>query len=51
MTPLQVDKKPNLKMEKGPEQTLFQEGDTEGPETYERMLSITSHRRCKLKPQ
>ena len=29
-------------MGKGPEQTLLQ-GHTEGPETYEKMLSITSH--------
>ena len=28
---------------RGPEQTLLQEGQTEGPETYERMLIITSH--------
>ena len=33
------------KMGKGPEQTLLQGGHTEGPETYERMLSITSHQR------
>ena len=32
-------------MSKGPEQTLLQGGHTEGPETYERMLSITSHQR------
>ena len=32
-------------MGKGPEQTLLQEGHTEGPETYEKMLSITSHQR------
>ena len=32
-------------MGKGPEQTLLQGGHTEGPETYERMLSITSHQR------
>ena len=32
-------------MGKGPEQTLLQRGHTEGPETYERMLSITSHQR------
>ena len=31
-------------MGKGPEQTLLQ-GHTEGPETYERMLSITSHQK------
>ena len=34
-----------IKMAKGPEQTLLQERHTEGPETYERMLSITSHQR------
>ena len=32
-------------MNKDPEQTLLQEGHTEGPETYERMLSIASHQR------
>ena len=32
-------------MGKGPEQTLFQSGHTEGPETYENMLSIASHER------
>ena len=32
-------------MGKGHEQTLLQGGHTEGPETYERMLSITSHPR------
>ena len=32
-------------MGKGPEQTLLQGRHTEGPETYERMLSITSHQR------
>ena len=32
-------------MSKGPEQTLLQGGHTEGSETYEKMLSITSHRR------
>ena len=32
-------------MDKGPEQTLPQGGHTEGPETCERMLSITSHQR------
>ena len=30
-------------MVKGLEQTLFQGGHTEGPETYEKMLSITSY--------
>ena len=32
-------------MGKGPEQILFQEGHTESPETYEKMLNITSHQR------
>ena len=32
-------------MGKGLEQTLLQGGLTEGPETYEKMLSITSHQR------
>ena len=45
MTPLQEDKQSNLKMGKGPEQTLLQGGHTEGPETHEKMLSITSHQR------
>ena len=45
MTPLQEDKQSNLKMGKGPEQTLLQGQHTEGPETYERILSITSHQR------
>ena len=30
---------------KGPKQTLLQGGYTECPETYEKMLSITSHQR------
>ena len=34
-----------LRSGKGPEQTLLQGGHTEGPETYERILSITSHQR------
>ena len=34
---------PIKKMGKGLEQTLLQGGHTEGPETYEKMLSITSH--------
>ena len=34
-----------LKMGKGLEQTLLQGRHTEGPETYEKMLSITSHQR------
>ena len=38
-------------MGKGLEQTLLQGGHTEGPETYEKMLNIASHQRCKLKPQ
>ena len=32
-------------MGKGPEQAVPQGGHTEGPETYERMLSITRHQR------
>ena len=32
-------------MGKGLEQTLLQGGHTEGPETYEKMLSIASHQR------
>ena len=32
-------------MGKGPKQTPLQGGYTEGPETYERMLDITSHQR------
>ena len=45
MTPLQEDKQPNEKMGKGLEQTLLQGRHTEGPETYEKMLSITTHQR------
>ena len=45
MTQHQEDKKPNLKIDKGPKQTLLQEGHTEGPKMYERMLSITTHQR------
>ena len=45
MTPLHEDKQPNSKMGKGLEQTLLQGRHTEGPETYEKMLSITSHQR------
>ena len=36
-------------MGKGPEQTFLQGGHTEGPETYERMLSITSHQELQIK--
>ena len=36
-------------MGKEPEQTLLQGGYTEGPQTYERMLSITSHQRDAIK--
>ena len=32
-------------MSKGPEQILLEEGHREDPETYERILSITSHQR------
>ena len=45
MTPLQEDKQSNLKMGKGPQQTLLQGGHTEGLETNERMLSLTSHQK------
>ena len=38
-------KNPIKKMGKGLEQTLLQGGPTVGPETYENMLSITSHQR------
>ena len=37
--------KKNLKMGKGLEQTLLQGEHTEFPETYEKMLSITSHQK------
>ena len=36
---------PEKKNGKGLEQTLLQGRHTEGPETYEKMLSITSHQR------
>ena len=39
------DKESNYKIGKGPKQALFKGGHTKGPETYERMLSITSHQR------
>ena len=42
MTSLLEDKKLTEKIGKRLEHTLFQ-GHTEGPETYEKMLSITSH--------
>ena len=45
LTGLLEDKQSNYKMGKGLEQTLFQGGHIEGPETYERMPSITSHQR------
>ena len=32
-------------MGKGPEQTLLQGGHTDDPQTYEKMLNITSHQR------
>ena len=35
----------NSEMGKGPKQTLLQGGHTEGPETYEKMLSINNHQR------
>ena len=43
MTPLQKDKQFNSKMGQGTEQTLLQGGHTDGQQTYEKMLSITSH--------
>ena len=45
MTPLQEDKQLDEKMGKRLEQTLLQGRHTEGPETHEKMLSITSHQR------
>ena len=45
MTPFQEDKQPNKEMGKGPEQTLLRRGHTEGSETYNEMLSITSHQK------
>ena len=45
MTALQEDKQLSEKMGKGLEQTLLPGTHTEGPETYEKMLSITSHQR------
>ena len=45
MIPLQEDKQPNEKMGKAPEQTLLPGGHTQDPETYEKMLSITSHQK------
>ena len=49
MTPLQEDKQPNKKMSKGLEQTLLQGGQTESPETYEMMLSISSNQEMQIK--
>ena len=45
LTSLQEDTKPNEKMGKRLEQPLLQGGQTECPETYEKMLSITSYLR------
>ena len=45
MTQHQEDKQSNLNTYKGPEQTLLQGRHTEGPETYVKMFSITSHQR------
>ena len=39
------EKQPNENMGRGLEQTLLQGRHTEGPETYEKMLSITSHQK------
>ena len=38
-----------LKVGKGPKETLLQTGHTEGPESYERMLSITSSQEMQIK--
>ena len=44
------DKQSNFyKMGKGPEQTLLQGGHTEGPETYERVLKVTTIREMHIK--
>ena len=45
LTSLQEDTKPNEKMGKRLEQALLQGGQTESPETYKKMLSITSNQR------
>ena len=45
LTRLHTKKTIKLKMGKGPGQTLLQGGHREGPETYEKMLSITSYQR------
>ena len=45
MTPLQEDKQPNLKMSKRLERILLQCRHSEGPETYEKIWSISSHQR------
>ena len=45
MTPHQEDKQSNYKIGKGLGRALLQGGHTEGPETYQRVLSITSHQR------
>ena len=42
---LNTRKKIQLKMGKGPEQTLLQGGHTHGPQIHEKMLNITSHQR------
>ena len=45
LTNLNTKKHPITKMGKGPEQTLLQRGHTDGQQTDEKMLSITSHQR------
>ena len=45
MTPHQEEKQFNLKMGKGPEQIFLPGRHTEGPESYETVLSISSHQR------
>ena len=43
----QEDKQSNQKMDKGLGKTFAHGRHTEGPQTYEMMLNITSHQRCK----
>ena len=42
---LNIKKYPNLKMGKGPEQTLLQRGHTNGQQTFEKILNITNNER------
>ena len=36
-------------MGKGPEKILLQKGHTDDPQTYEKMLNVTSHQRDEIK--